>query len=358
MTAAILRLHRMAGAFGAIFLLLSGLTGSLLVFRAELEPQGLAIASVVPGQTVTLQTLANTVRERYPGASFSLRFSETAAELVLVRVKTSLGERLLWLSRANGQLVREVAPQAWGFPRLHALHRNLLLGARWEWLNGVAGLFLLYLCLSGLWFVLARGWWKTLLRGQATAWRARLVRWHLMAGICLAIPLLVAGLSGCLLVFAKSVNPWVNALYGVSEPAALRVSGSGMQLPLDLLIRSADLAMPGGRLVDIRIDHRTDRPVVVRKRLPGEVHPNGRSQVEVNPYDASAVRVTPYARALPAMKLNAWVYAWHIGTFGGVLHRVILLLCGLGLGFLSLAALGMWYLRRRRLAGACARKPV
>jgi len=269
---------------------------------------------------------------------------------VQARVKSPDGERLLWLNPLDGSLLREEDASSWGFPRLQALHRNLLMGEAGEWLAAAAALALFYLCLSGLWFTLARGYWRGLLRRKHMRFRLHILRWHVLLGGVLAIPLLLAGLTGGLLLFAKSVNPWVNAVYGVSEPYPARVVPGAMRLPLEALIARADAALPGGRLVDVRIDPRPDRPLQVRKRLPGEVHPNGRSQVELDPYDGSVLRLTPYSRALPSSILNAWAYAWHSGTFGGITHRVLLLCSGHVLALLSISS-GLLWAGRRRLCG-------
>lgn len=337
--------HRWLGLASVVLLLVSGLTGSLLVFRSELEPP--ASPPAVASMPLHYQALADAVSERYPQQRFSLRFGTTPEQMVQARVKTASGLRHLWLDPTTAVVVRDCGTLQCGWNLIFALHESLLLGDAAQWLSGSAGIVLVLLSVSGVLI-----WWP---RKQGRRWclhaathlSGRIANLHRQTGICLALVLLIAGLSGSLLVFSKPVHRWVNQLAGVAPLPPLRLVNNGLPyLPLDVLVAQADRALPGGRLVDIRIEHQTGQPWVVRKRLPGEVHPNGRSQIELDPVSGAVLRVTPASQAAPAMTLNAWVYALHIGAVGGVLHRSLLLLAGLGLTWLCISGAWQWGLRR------------
>jgi uncharacterized iron-regulated membrane protein len=344
-------IHRWLGLSSALFLLLIGLSGSLLVFRPEL--QSISLPSPATSQVISYQRLAEAVSVRYPTSRFNLRFVEQPRGVVLARVHTSGGERHLWLDASQAVVLSDEAADQGTFNWLFDLHQRLLLGEVGEWLSGGSGLLLALGCLSGLISWWPKRWRRIQLWRPGLGLRARVIILHRQIGACLALLLLISGLSGSLLVFSKPVHAWVNSWFGVRPETPHQVMGQGLtRLPLDLLVARAQQALPGGRLVDIRIDPRPDRPVLIRKRLAGEVHPNGRSMIELDTYRGTVLRAVAYPQATPAMKLNAWVYAWHIGAFGGLLHRAILLFCGVGLAFLCLTGVWQWLHRILRQSGA------
>jgi hypothetical protein len=57
----------------------------------------------------------------------------------------------------------------------------------------------------------------------------------------------------------------------VAEPEALPEHAT--LLPLDTLLRQADVALPGGQLRRVTFPAKPGAPLVVRKRFAGELHP-------------------------------------------------------------------------------------
>ena len=100
------------------------------------------------------------------------------------------------------------------------------------------------------------------------------------------------------------------------------------RLPLDLLVARAAQVMPGARLVDIKYESKPGKPLLLRWRQAGELHPNGRSNVEIDPYSGKLLRVTPVEQAAPAVRLTTWVYGLHTGSLGGWPLRMLLVLVG------------------------------
>jgi uncharacterized iron-regulated membrane protein len=90
-----------------------------------------------------------------------------------------------------------------------------------------------------------------------------------------------------------------------------------------------------------------DQPVVVRKKLAEEVHPNGRNFVHVDPYRGEIVQRRSSRDAALAVRIDNLVYPLHIGTAGGVTTRVIQAAVGVSLAVLCFAGLVMWGMRRR-----------
>ncbi|MFC3530826.1 PepSY-associated TM helix domain-containing protein [Vogesella facilis] len=341
-------LHRYLGLGCAGFLLLLGLSGSLLVFRAEIETAG-GLRPAPAANVAGYQALADAVLARYPGADFNLRFA-APGEAVQVRLHLADAERRLWLDGGSAAIASDQADGQGLFDWLLQLHETLLLGEAGETLGGICALLLMLLAISGLVYWWPRDWsraWQ-LRRGKgARVWLGDL---HRLVGMGCSVLLLSAGLTGAYQVFNRPVNGWINGWYGYHAPAKLKLKPApgAARLPLDLLVRNAAQALPGARLVDIKYESKAGKPLLLRWRQAGELHPNGRSNVEVDPYSGRLLRVTPVAQAAPAVRLTSWVYGLHTGSIGGWPLRVLLLLAGAGLALLSASGVYQWLARRHK----------
>lgn len=341
-------LHRYLGLGCACFLLLLGLSGSLLVFRAEIETAS-GLRPPPAANVASYQALADAVLARYPNADFNLRFAG-AGEAVQVRLHLPDAERRLWL---DGGSAGSASDQAYGqglFDWLLHLHETLLLGETGERLGGICALLLMLLAISGLVYWWPRDWsraWQLRHGKGARVWLGDL---HRLVGMGCSVLLLCAGLTGAYQVFNRPVNNWINGWYGYRAPAKLKPSPvlGAARLPLDELVGRAARAMPGAQLVDIKYNSKPGKPLLLRWRQAGELHPNGRSNVEIDPYSGKLLRVTPVAQAAPAVRLTTWVYGLHTGRLGGWPLRVLLMLAGLGLALLSASGVYQWLARRRK----------
>jgi uncharacterized iron-regulated membrane protein len=341
----IILLHRYLGLACALGVLILGLSGSLLVFKKELATVSGERPAAVSGPFVGYQALYQAAAARHPGGNINLRFGEAPGEPVQARIRGAGEERLLWLNPVTADVVSDRARDEGFFDWLLQLHETLLMDDAGETLVGAIGIALLLMAVSGLIY-----WWP---KDWTRAWRVRTDKGirilvgdlHRVTGAALSAVLLISALTGVLLVFSKPVNGWINALYGAKPSKSAKVEPGEARLPLDRLVANGNAALPGGRLVDIRVDAKADKPVVLRKRLPGEIQPNGRSMVEVDPYRSTVLKVRPVEQAEPGIRLTTWVFAFHVGSVGGLLHRTLLSLTGLVLALLGVSGVYQWAAR-------------
>ncbi|MEO9383301.1 PepSY-associated TM helix domain-containing protein [Chromobacterium phragmitis] len=350
--------HRYLGLGAGLFLLLIAISGSLLVFRPELETLSGA-RPPASSHPVAYQALADAVLARYPGASFSLRFGERG-DPILARLRRPGDERRLWLDPASGRIASDARSGESTFDFLLALHEKLLLGEAGEALAGACGLLLAILAVSGLVYWWPKAWRRAFQLRRNKGARLLMSDLHRLSGALASLLLLSAGLTGAYQAFNKPINNAINRLYGYHAPAKTRarLPAQGGRQPLDALVARAAAAMPGARLVDIRYEAKPDRPLLLRWKLPGELHPNGRSQVEVDPYSGALLRVTPVDRAPPAIRLTSWIYGLHTGSLGGDALRALLALAGAALAFLAGSGSYQWAARKRKQRGGRKSAPA
>jgi uncharacterized iron-regulated membrane protein len=349
-------LHLVVGMSTGLLLSVLGLSGSLLVFRHEidalLEPR-LLVALSCGGVPAPVESVVAAVTAYRPGA--------TLQHLFLAPGPSATHEA--WLSGTNARLYldpctarvlgeRDADQSAMGW--LFALHTKFLSGEQGESLVGWCGIALLFLGASGL--VL---WWPANLRQL----RERMqVKWHASGkrvnydlhrtgGFYAAGLLALIAVTGTTLVFkdwstavaarltgravATSLKPKVTLAPGVNK--SLR--------PLSELLRQSEQALPGGVVRRVSFPMKPDAPLLIRKRLPGEQHTNGVNYIYLDPYTGRVLRVDRAAMGDAGQRFLNARYPLHIGLWGGLVTRVLHALAGLMPMALFVTGLVMWWNR-------------
>jgi uncharacterized iron-regulated membrane protein len=84
---------------------------------------------------------------------------------------------------------------------------------------------------------------------------------------------------------------------------------------------------------------------VIRKRLSGDLHPNGMSYVYLDPYTAAVLRVDRSDAAPPGQWLMNLRYPVHIGHWGGLVTQCLHFIVGFMPSVLFVTGCRMWWKR-------------
>lgn len=361
-------LHGVLGLVAALGLFISGVSGSALVFRSEidraLDPE---LLRVVAGDSrASLQAIVDDVRREFP--------SDTVARIRMPHAPD--GSYEIWLGAApsryvyadpySGALLGSREPTEFLTGWLFLLHSQLLAGQVGKWVAGTGALTLILLAATGLvvWWPRRAPWraWRQWRAALTVEHRHGVTRathdLHRALGFYSSIFLLLAGVTGASLIFTRSferIAYWVTFSKPPStevQAVALPEAASGQKpLPLDSLLRIAQRAQPGGAISYLYFPGVTSGAFGVRKRLPGEEHPNGKSFVYLDPADGRVLSVEDGARAPTGARLYSILYPIHIGAIGGAWTRVLAVLVGLTLAVLPVTGVAMWWRRKNRGAG-------
>jgi len=189
-------LHRWTGLFMALFVILVGLTGTLLAFRVNLErlltPE--LFADDRPGQqALDLASLAERAEALVPKARvgfFSVGPGRAGFSLV-PRKNPATGEPYslkvnhLILNPYTGEELRpccEGRPASWRakvMPFVYELHTSILLGENGKWFLGIIALIWTLDCFVAFYLTLPRGtggFWRRWKYAWAVKWRANAFR--------------------------------------------------------------------------------------------------------------------------------------------------------------------------------------
>jgi len=378
--------HRWVGLLAGLLMAMMGLTGSVMVWQAELDaalnphwfgPSACAGTAVQPDKPVAtvLAVLAREapqvrpaiiVAPSRPGASYQVWEARDA--------RTGL-RREHFVDPACGRYLGQRDRGAWVMDRAHAvpalyeLHSRLLAGETGHLIIGSGGLLLLALAISGV--VLAwprrssREAWRRTLSIKTDASAVRL--WfdaHRALGLWLAPLLLLLPLTGAMLVFSDSARTVVSAVLPTqprqAKPMTVETKDAGPSapspaLPLDELVQRAQARFPAATWSRLSLPAKAGAPIELRLLQAGEPRVDtGNTRVRL---DASG-QVLSQSDPLNAPAGNVlldWVFPLHSAEALGLLARLLWTVFGLLPALLFGTGLWLWWRRRRASAASRAR---
>ncbi|MDF0552719.1 PepSY-associated TM helix domain-containing protein [Kamptonema sp. UHCC 0994] len=350
-------LHRYLGAIVGILLAIVSLTGSSLVFSKEinvfLNPQ---MFQVIPqgDRRVSIQFVLETIRSAYP--DWQLNFIELPRTLDSVYTARMLlnsgGFAYVYLNPYTGEVL---GFQQWGrtvMSFIYNIHVNLLAGKAGEIIVGICGVMLLLLSVTGI--ILWPGW-KKLVAGFAIRWRssAQLINYdiHKVGGILSGVFLIAIASTGTAMIFHTQFNGMIYSLIGTPKLPELTSTFVPNSVPIsaDIILQKADLVLPG-KTIYITFPRQPQGTFVVRKKLAGDIHPNGSSNVYLDRHSGKVLRVENGFTAPLASQIINLLFPVHIGAVAGLTTRILYVFIGLTPTLLSITGLLIWRRRQWKLA--------
>jgi len=220
---------------------------------------------------------------------------------------------------------------------LAEMHLHLFAGEVGSAVVGWLGIALIFLLVSGavVWWPLRRLFrWNSLLPGNTS--RGRMLMFHRNLGVIVLPLALLLVAAGTGVAFFQPARVALNAMFGdpVAQPLAARParrSPEGSEQPLRVLLTQAERQLPEGRITFVYPDLTDSGVLMVRKRMPGEPHPNGLSFVHLDAGDGRVLAVTDGANAPPGDRIANWMYPLHSGKWGGRTWQAVVTIHGVAL---------------------------
>jgi len=344
-------IHRYAGLVLGLFLLVSGLTGSVIVFSkaidSYLNPQLLVVTpqpNRVALDAVLLQA-RQLVPDQKPATMYLPRKPGDTVEVIF-----QPGNTRVYVDPHNGEVLGSRHPNDSLTGFLIDLHVHLLYGKTGETVQGWVGLSAVVLSLLGivLWWPKAGKWRQALsIKWSAGAYRVWFDVHRVLGAIVAAFIVLTALTGSALALFDKLTEPLLIAATGkgARQPAPKSSPGRTDRAPLDTMLASASAIFPDAEITRITLPAKPDAAVGVRMRLPGEIHQFGRSFVWFDQYDGRVLRVDNALTANLAVKIQSWLFPLHTGVYGGLPTRWLQVLVGLSLSLLCVSGGWLWIKR-------------
>ena len=360
---AISMLHRYTGLAVGLLLVLSGLSGSLLVFREEIEtlihPEWMR--TVPREERVSLQSVLETVQHAYPkDRPLFIRIPRTPQQTYLIKLNNA-HDLFIYVDPYTGKILGEHRQEDTVTGWIALLHTELLSGETGEIILGFGALLLVGMCISGviLWWPRNRKFLPGLRVQWSAPWKKVNFDVHRASGIYAGFFILFTAITAASLVFDKTAASMLNAITQSQPRPAPPVSHprqAGGSLPsLDRMLHQADKILPAVTTW-IGLPRNAEAPMVVRKKYAGEWHPNGRNFIYMDQYSGKVLQVENVLTSPVGTRILNTFYPIHIGVIGGTTTRIIQLIIGMIPLILLFTGGIMWWNRRKLLQTQLPRK--
>jgi uncharacterized iron-regulated membrane protein len=357
------QVHVWAGTIVALYMILMGVTGSVLVFREELE----ARSGRRPWQRIQLNppfadpaTVVRNLRTAFPRGRVISLLGPTDAEPTFVAVVQSRSRIKVACDAATGHVLGEFPKGAAWLRVVDELHASLLAQRTGRVLNGIGAAVLLLMCATGLvnWWPGVQNWRRGLKVDFRRRWRRINFDLHGAAGFW-TIPILAFwGVSGIYFAWTGQVTRLVNRISPLvsSKPPVITVQpvGDVAEPDLDDLIRQARIVDPGAAWKGIAFPSGRRAPLEILMQRGKGTSREYEDTVYFDPYSGEHLATWKYG---VNRSLGDW-FIWaqvpvHFGTSWGLAFKIIWALAGLVLPLLAVTGLVMYWNRilRRKWAG-------
>jgi uncharacterized iron-regulated membrane protein len=348
-------IHIWGGLAAGLFIALVCLTGSVIVFRTELE---LALSPKGDNRapTVGLNEIERRVGYARPNAQIRrVRFPAGAGDPFIVQIDSNGKQQSIICEASTGRVVGSLNT---GFVSwLIDLHRNLLVGKTGRKAVGVVGTILLTLAITGmLLWVVGTGKWKSWIsiRPQGSSRRFNF-ELHRAGGLWSFALLSVLAFTGVGLSYPDTFRGVLQQIIPGPPPAkAPRVSkgADATLLSLSEYLRIGMGAMPDARPTELRLPEKDKSPVDLRLHRAGDLSPDG-NHVYLEGATGKVLAVSILARQPVTTRIFSAFSPLHYAEFGGLAIKAIWALAGLMPSILLVTGFLTWWRpskRKKRLA--------
>jgi uncharacterized iron-regulated membrane protein len=388
-----LLLHRWAGLFMALFLVVAGLTGSVIAFQDEfdrlLNPRLLVVEPRgEPLSPVALRELAlkHAPRGEINFLNLWRKPDESAAFLISPRRDTAPPRfNAIYLDPYSGEFLGGRNLREAKLDRehiisfLYELHYTMALPEPWgRWLFGFVALLWTLDCFVGFYLTLPRRR-RAFLRRWKPAW---LVKWgaspvrinfdiHRAAALWTWVMLLVLAVSSVQLNLQREVfDPVFTAIFPVENvrgqfASHQRPPGAGL-LPWDeALERGRELMQIRARRDGFSIEQETSLGLsapraiyAYRVRSSLDIDDRyGRTMVYFSALDGSELAFE-HPRLASGNLITRWLVMLHFGHVWGLPFRIFIFLMGIVVAALSITGVIIWWRKRRSRTPGAASQPT
>ena len=346
----IFNLHLYFALAAGAFIILMGLTGSVMAFETELDRLTHPKRSYVqPGnKSLSLEEIGERVRAAFPNdtiEAYRLSLSPEISYQVLLEEGGAV-----YINQYTGQILGTRPPGMEFLDYVHQLHLRLAwrtesdLGKK---IMSWAGVVTLLLLLSGLYL-----WWrsKRVFLSKGATGRRWWFDLHNVVGIFSFVFLLLLAVTGILIGFEQATNAMFYKLTG-SQPAQVprtfpQPPPGSKPISMDQALEIAHQALPGAAPFAIQVPG-PKGAYLVRARYPEDLTPGGRSRVLIDQY-TGRVWFAEGSRGAPAgARVAIANRAIHTGDIFGKLSKIVFSIVSLMLVLQALSGIVMWWKRIR-----------
>jgi uncharacterized iron-regulated membrane protein len=339
-------LHLYSALILGLFVLIIGVTGSLIAFEGDIDRlTNLDLFEVKPqGQPLTAARMLAAARKAYPDQRIgTIRFPTDEKSAATFGVKGGLQ---VFLNPYTGAIIGSRGATSW-LTSAHQLHIRLLMGKAGETVVSSVTVVLLFLVASGIYL-----WWP--LKRATVKWGASARRIHFdlhnSVGIYSAASLFVLGVTGLVVHFDNDLEQWLHDRAGTAKIArnTPSVPQAGTQpIGPDEAVQAALAAVPGTQALFVSAPANAKASYLVALHYPEDLTPGGRSWVNVDQYSGKPLSSQDSRTAPWGTRTIIYNRAIHTGDIFGYFSKVIMSLTSLMLISQAITGYYLWWKKLR-----------
>ncbi|MFN3652505.1 MAG: PepSY-associated TM helix domain-containing protein [Armatimonadota bacterium] len=348
--------HKWTGLITGLFIFFVSLTGTLAVFKNEID------AAMTPGKQVKpagtrapLEQIVTTMREAYPESRVGqINLAAGPGDVHSLSIKDGKRSREVFIDPYTAAITGSRT----GENLANVIRQTHLRFYYFKWQGrvfvGVVGLALLISTITG--FMIYGPFMKNMVFGQIR-WKHGpkivLSDWHKLVGIVTLAFNLVFGLTGAVLGLenlARFSPPVSEALHPKPEAANRKLAPETVEgrLTVDEAVQKAQVALPGFEATSVTLPRAEKSHWMLRGNLRGHFAARGTSWALLDTHTGMPIEVHDARRARPV----TWAYnlsePLHFGDFAGLPLKVVYGVAGLLGSSLYLTGFVIWLYKRRK----------
>lgn len=350
-----IKVHLYLGLLPGIPLLLIGLTGAILAFAPEIrqwdQPQ---FFDVEPqGELQPIPELVHKIETQYPETNLLHVALYEKADYVWTIYATGPvdGENQFHQMHVNhftGEIKVDTTSGGWA-QWIEGLHRNLTMGTVGRQIVAISSLFLLILCLSGLylWWPLRSGMWRRLLRNNDA------LSWHNWTGIIVFPFLILLAFTGITLTWGSVIFPMVYTVTGSpdlpEQPLSTVPADNPEAISMADAVRIIQREQPDKQLIGIGGAGDSTDVFVMHMGYKDDINPGAWEKVYIDQYSGETIStLNTYEHSFGAMYQHTW-YSLHLGEFFHTPGRILWAIMSLMLPVLFVTGVIRWMGKNGRM---------
>jgi uncharacterized iron-regulated membrane protein len=365
------QIHLWCGVILALYMIAIGVTGSILVFRSELE----SLSGLKPWHNVKLTepladitTVVRNLETSHPRAHIVSVSAPTEADPAFLAVLQGRARITVALHPSTGEVLGEYSRRASWLDVVQELHFSLFAHRTGRIINGIGASLLLLMCFTGLinWWPGIRNWRRALKVDFQRNWRRVNFDLHSAAGFWTLVILSFWAVSGIYFAWPGQVFRFVNRFSPVvnAKPPIVTVTpqNTGGELEIGGMLEQARAIDSGTKLKGIAFPFSKRSPLEVLMRRGTGAGREYEDTLYFDPYTGKYLGMWQYG---VKKSLGDWLI-WsqvplHFGTSWGLGIKIIWAVLGLAAPLLAVTGLVMYWNRtlskklnrlRQRRAGA------
>ena len=354
------QVHLWVGIILSLYLIMIGVTGSILVFRAELEKGRNPWHNFrSAGPFTDIATVAGNVSAAYPEARIVSVLTPTENSPTFVAIiqggDRERHETRIAVHPVTGAVLGELPRDASWLGVVDRLHVNLLIGIRGRQANGVAAAFLMLLNLTGLviWWPGLRSWTRALKVDFRRNWRRINFDLHRAAGFWTLAIVSFWAISGIYFGFPSQTFAFINRISPVITARApvvtLPPERNLGQPNLGAMIAQARALDPETTLKGIAFPYNRRAPLLIFMNRRNAAGYDYADTLFFNPYDGRHLATWRYGMNQSLGDWLVWLQTpLHFGTDWGLGIKILWALFGLAIPVLTVTGAVMYWNRALR----------